>query len=121
VHRRASRQHRFFANARDRFAPTRRPARPELRATARRGEPLGRGDALRKHSVTFEEAATVFYDQHALVLQDLTHADRLLILGTSARARLLFVVYVEVEADDVFRIIGARKATPHERKAYEGE
>jgi uncharacterized DUF497 family protein len=35
--------------------------------------------------------------------------------------RILFVVYVEVEASDVFRIISARKATPHERKAYESE
>jgi uncharacterized DUF497 family protein len=76
---------------------------------------------VRKHSVTFEEAATVFDDEFALVQPDLTHADRLLLLGTSARARLLFVVYVEVEAGDVFRIISARKATPHERKAYESE
>ena len=75
----------------------------------------------RKHSVTFEEAATVFDDEHALIQPDLTHEDRLLILGTSARARLLFVVYVELQADDVFRIISARKATPHERKAYENE
>jgi uncharacterized DUF497 family protein len=76
---------------------------------------------VRKHSVTFEEAATVFDDEFALVQPDLTHADRLLILGTSARARLLFVVYVEFEAGDVFRIISARKATPHERKAYESK
>ncbi len=76
---------------------------------------------VRKHSVTFEEAATVFDNEFALVQRDLTHADRLLLLGTSARARLLFVVYVEVEAGDVFRIVSARKATPHERKAYESE
>jgi hypothetical protein len=75
----------------------------------------------RKHSVTFEAAASVFDDEHALVQPDLTHEDRLLVLGTSARARLLFVVYVEVEADDIIRIISARKATPHERKTYESE
>jgi uncharacterized DUF497 family protein len=63
-------------------------------------DPRKAASNLRKHSVTFEEAATVFDDEHALVQQDLTHADRLLILGVSARARLLFVVYVEVEADD---------------------
>ena len=45
----------------------------------------------------------------------------MLILGTSSRARLLFVVYIEWESDDVIRIIGARKASPHERKAYENE
>jgi uncharacterized DUF497 family protein len=76
---------------------------------------------VRKHSVKFEEAATVFDDEYALVLPDLVHEDRLLILGTSARARLLFVVYVELEADEIIRIISARKATPHERKAYESE
>ena len=41
---------------------------------------------LRKHLVTFEEATTVFDDEHALVQPDLTHPDRLLILGVSARA-----------------------------------
>jgi hypothetical protein len=38
----------------------------------------------------------------------LTHPDRLLILGTSTRARVLFVGYVEREADDVGRIVSAR-------------
>jgi uncharacterized DUF497 family protein len=76
---------------------------------------------VRKHSVTFEEAVTVFDDERALVQPDLVHEDRLLILGRSERARLLFVVYVEREEGDVIRIISARKATPHERKAYESE
>jgi uncharacterized protein len=76
---------------------------------------------VRKHAVTFEEAATVFDDTYALVQPDVNHRDRLLILGESSRARVLFVVYIEVEADDVIRIISARKATTHERKAYENE
>jgi uncharacterized DUF497 family protein len=76
---------------------------------------------VRKHSVTFEEAVTVFDDERALVQPDLVHEDRLLILGRSARARMLFVVYVEREEEDSVRIISARKATPHERKAYENE
>lgn len=46
---------------------------------------------VRKQAVTFEEAATVFDDEHALVLPDLVHEDRLLILGRSARARVLRV------------------------------
>ena len=73
----------------------------------------------RKHSVTFDEATTVFDDDRALVQPDVAHEDRFLILGTSARARVLFVVYAEVEVDDVVRIISARKATAHEREAYE--
>jgi uncharacterized protein len=76
---------------------------------------------LRKHSVSFQEATSVFDDEHALVQPDLTHEDRLVILGTSLRAGVLFVVYVELEAGDVVRIVSARKATPHERKAYENE
>jgi uncharacterized DUF497 family protein len=56
-----------------------------------------------------------------LIQPDANHADRLLVLGESARARVLFVVYVELEAGDLLRIISARKATPHERKAYENE
>jgi uncharacterized DUF497 family protein len=84
-------------------------------------DPRKAASNLRKHSVTFEEASTVFDDEHALVQPDVTHEDRLLILGTSTRARLLFVVYVEREADDTVRIISARKATPHERKKYESE
>ena len=84
-------------------------------------DPRKAASNVRKHAVTFEEAATVFDDEHALVQPDLVHADRLLLLGASSRARVLFVVYVEREADDVIRIISARKATPHERKAYESE
>lgn len=76
---------------------------------------------LRKHFVSFEEASSVFDDVHALIQPDANHVDRLLVLGESARARVLFVVYVELEAGDLLRIISARKATPHERKAYENE
>jgi hypothetical protein len=84
-------------------------------------DPRKAASNVRKHSVKFEEAATVFDDEYALVQPDLVREDRLLILGTSTRARLLFVVYVELEADEIIRIISARKATPHERKAYESE
>jgi uncharacterized DUF497 family protein len=38
-------------------------------------DPRKAASNLRKHSVAFEEAATVFDDEHALVQQDLTHAD----------------------------------------------
>jgi uncharacterized DUF497 family protein len=38
-------------------------------------DPRKAASNLRKHSVAFEEGATVFDDEHALVQQDLTHAD----------------------------------------------
>lgn len=84
-------------------------------------DPRKAASNVRKHAVSFEEAASVFDDEHALVQPDLQHADRLLILGQSARARVLFIVYIELEVGDVVRIISARKATPHERKAYESQ
>ena len=71
--------------------------------------------------MTFEEACTAFDDPHALVQPDRRHHDRLLLLGASMRARVLFVVYAEREPGDVIRLISARKATRHERKTYEDE
>ena len=41
----------------------------------------------KKHSVSFEEAATVFYDEEALLISDPDHSeneDRFIILGMSA-------------------------------------
>jgi len=84
-------------------------------------DPRKAASNLRKHSVSFEEAASVFDDEHALVQPDSNHADRLLVVGESVGARVLFIVYVEVEPGDAVRIISARKATTHERKAYENE
>lgn len=73
----------------------------------------------RKHRVTFEEARTVFDDPAALFLADLDHGEpRIVVIGSSASERVLFVVSVEIEAD-VLRIISARRATPAERASYE--
>ena len=72
----------------------------------------------RKHGVTFVEAATVFADPLAIVVEDAVHEGRTIIIGQSMRPRLLFTVFVEL-ADDHVRIISARRATAHERKKYE--
>ena len=42
----------------------------------------------------------------------------MVVIGTSLRERLLFVVHVQRAARD--RIISARRATPAEREVYEG-
>ena len=76
---------------------------------------------LKKHGTTFEEAQTVFEDPLALVQADRMHSDRMIILGVSSQARTLFVVYAESHVGDTFRIVSARQATNHERKAYEEE
>jgi uncharacterized DUF497 family protein len=71
-----------------------------------------------KHGVTFEEAAEVFDDPHALDAPDLFEANRFVIIGRSSRDRVLFVVHAVVESHGRIRIISARKASRAQREAY---
>jgi uncharacterized DUF497 family protein len=67
----------------------------------------------RKHSVTFEEAATVFSDPLLLVIPDLTHSqyeERWAALGKSSSQLLLVVIHTE--NTNTIRIISARKPNP---------
>jgi uncharacterized DUF497 family protein len=76
----------------------------------------------RRHGVSFEEAATAFLDPLSLTIRDLLHAvgeERFVLIGQSDRGTL--VVVVHVERDDEIRLISARRAMPHERRAYEEE
>ena len=76
---------------------------------------------LRKHAVSFEEASTVFEDPDALVIDDPEHSaveERFIILGISARARLLVVCHCLRESESSIRIISARKATARESEQY---
>jgi hypothetical protein len=73
-----------------------------------------------KHGVSFEEAETVFDDPHAPIFDDKEHSDeevREIIVGYSAKGRILVVVFTERE--DAVRLISARKATRWERLDYE--
>jgi uncharacterized protein len=75
---------------------------------------------LLKHGVSFEEAATVFEDALAVCFPDPEHSERenrLILVGYSAVERLLFVSHQELSQN--IRIIGARPATPFERKRHE--
>ncbi len=77
-----------------------------------------------KHNVSFSEAYSVFYDEHARLIADPEHSadeDRFILLGISLNARLLVVVHTYNETDDEIRIISARKATKSELKFYTGE
>jgi uncharacterized DUF497 family protein len=76
---------------------------------------------VRKHGVSFEEAATVFADDDALLDDDPAHSvaeDRLIIIGMSARERVLLTVYT-IRRAGLTRIISSRRALPHERRTYE--
>jgi uncharacterized DUF497 family protein len=81
-------------------------------------EPKKAASNLRKHGVSFEEAATVFADPLAMVVEDALYAERAILIGQSEKQRLLFTVFVELDADSI-RVISARRATSHERRRYE--
>jgi uncharacterized DUF497 family protein len=75
----------------------------------------------RKHGVSFEEPETVFVDENALLIHDPDHSgeeDRFVLLGLSARLRMLAVNHCYRKNDEVIRIISARKATRKEREQY---
>jgi uncharacterized DUF497 family protein len=72
-----------------------------------------------KHGVSFEEAASALLDPFALDAADTVDPSRTIVIGMSARRRLLFVVTLVLESDDVIRIITARKASPSQRRKYE--
>jgi uncharacterized DUF497 family protein len=77
---------------------------------------------LRKHGVSFQEAATVFGDDLGMTVYDPDHSrdeDRFITIGWSERRRLLMVSHTDRE--DSIRIISARELTPSERKDYEKE
>ena len=80
----------------------------------------------RVHKVSFETAQLVFDDPLAITLPDPSpEEERWRSVGSpSARSDVvLFVVHTWPEADatgeEIGRIISARKATSHERRAYE--
>ena len=76
----------------------------------------------RRHGISFEEAKTVFYDEHAKLIDDPDHSadeDRFILLGMSAKLRVLIVVHAYRARDEVIRLISARKATRSERARYE--
>ena len=74
-----------------------------------------------KHGVTFEEAQTVFFDPHALIIDDPDHSlteERFIIMGVSRALRLLVVAHCYRTDEGTIRIISARKATKLEAKYY---
>jgi uncharacterized protein len=75
---------------------------------------------LRKHGVSFHEAATVFGDPLSITFHDPGYSfseKRLITVGMSRAQRLLIVAHAD--HGETVRIISARKTTPSERKYYE--
>ena len=76
----------------------------------------------RKHKVSFQEAESVFIDEHARLLDDPDHSEdeeRFILLGLSSRFRVLVVVHTYRGDEEVIRIISARRATKAERAYYD--
>ena len=75
---------------------------------------------LRKHGVDFADAATVFFDELAVTIpDDRSDEERFVSLGVDVLGRVLVVVYAW--RGENIRLISARRATPRERRRYEGE
>jgi uncharacterized DUF497 family protein len=80
-----------------------------------------------KHDVTFEQAATVFFDAQALTVFDAAHRqleERWFTLEYDARGKLLAVAHTYQTTGTTgvrVRIISAREASKRERRFYEEE
>lgn len=75
---------------------------------------------LRKHKVSFSEAATVFGDPLGMTITDPSHSldeNRFLTIGRSEQNRLLIISHVD--KNERVRLISARYLTRSERRAYE--
>lgn len=76
---------------------------------------------LKKHTVSFDEASTVFNDPLARIFDDPDHSIielREIIVGHSVVGRFIMVSFTEKEPGLV-RIISARQMTRKERTDYE--
>ncbi|MBI3781395.1 MAG: BrnT family toxin [candidate division NC10 bacterium] len=72
-----------------------------------------------KHKISFEEAVSVLGDPLGRITDDPRHSEteeRYVLLGPSARRRLLAVMFTE--RGQAIRLISARNATRHEGRAY---
>ena len=76
-----------------------------------------------KHGVSFDEAKTVFYDDHGRLIPDpdsSIYEERFILLGQSSEFKTLIVCHCYRDENESIRIISARKADKGERKQYEG-
>lgn len=75
---------------------------------------------LKKHGISFEEAATVFNDPLSVTFPDPDHSfgeSRYVIIGLSRFGQLLVVAHTDRR--EKVRIISTRKATRQEKRFYE--
>ena len=77
---------------------------------------------LQKHSVTFNETATIFSNRLSITIYDPDHSeqeDRYITIGIFTSGRFLIVALMDRR--NLTRIISARELNRKERKEYEKE
>ena len=77
---------------------------------------------IEKHGVSFIEAASAFYDDNAVYIDDITHSQeesRFVVIGKSDMMNMLMVCHCHRNGDSLIRLISARKANKKERVIYE--
>jgi hypothetical protein len=87
-------------------------------------DPVKNRENLRRHGVRFETASLVFEDPWIVSRKDISHDDaeeRYNALGEIAPGVILFVVFTlrQQDEDEIIRLISARAASAHEKRAYE--
>lgn len=89
-------------------------------------DPAKARENVKKHKVTFQQAATIFHDSNAISVFDQDHSqveDHWITLGRDSRGIIIVVCHTFRKSDKIssfIRIISARKATKKERQQYEG-
>jgi len=77
---------------------------------------------VKKHKISFVQAAHVFFDPLRKEFYDEKHSryaeDRIIVIGM-AETRLIFVSFAEPDTETI-HIISARKANQRERRYYYG-
>jgi len=76
---------------------------------------------FQKHGISFKEAESVFFDEYALLIADPDHSeneDRFVLLGLSAKLRVLLVCHCFEVDDGLIRVISCRKAKRKEMSLY---
>jgi uncharacterized DUF497 family protein len=75
----------------------------------------------RKHGVSFVEAQTAFFDEHAIQFFDPDHSDdedRFILLGMTFKLSVIVVCHCFRKSETVVRLFSARRADKHEEREY---
>ena len=83
-------------------------------------DPRKAASNVRKHGVSFHEAAMIFADPLSMTVHDPDHSvaeHRFITVGMDTAGRVLMVSHTD--RGDTIRLISARKTTRQERRYYE--